>query len=702
MNRSVQLILFTISLFTLNSCIVEEVDIPPAPVVRIVSPTSSTTILDSTKILVEASDDRGIARIVLTIDGKVPPGGILYYEPYEYVWNIQGFADSSVHTIKATAYDTDSNTTATPTVTLVTNLFSPSNLHSFVAADTVLRFSWTDHSSKETGFELYESVNDSLFLLRQTIPANTTTTDLHGIFLSTNKYSYYLYAMIGGMRSKPTNTQTVQVILSPPQGIFLTAITDTMITVNWQAGTNSFEDSVEIEQRIGSGSFTKRWTVGRNILSASLPGSYKTGTSYAFRARAYSRYHISSYSSIVSTLVPFDAPSQLTVSKSTSTNITLNWKDNSSFEKGFSVERSTGGNSGYTEIHRTVRNVTSWTDVSVDTLQVYRYRVRAFSDSNISTYSQSLFASRFIEYQSFREMQQRASAVTSVKWRPNADQFASAHADGSIDIWNRTSTTPVRTISAASGGVRTIAFSTDGSVLGAGGGNGKVTLWDPATGSLLQTIQAHSAAVNEIDFSSDGILFVTAGSDSMVRTWNRNTGVMVKEFPGHSDTVTAVRFHPNGTSIISGSGDKTLRSWNAVSASQQWSYPLDAVNVNAIAFNKDGSRLAAAMLMNNQNNPVLIMNTSLGAPATQFPFLNVTSNVVLYSPNDKTFVTAADDGMLNTFDLNFDTIYSYFSASPSAVTSIAYDPSSTFLLTGTRPGKLMIWSVNNYWRYSYP
>lgn len=86
------------------------------------------------------------------------------------------------------------------------------------------------------------------------------------------------------------------------------------------------------------------------------------------------------------TWVP-EAPSGLSATAVSSTQINLSWTDNSSGEAGFKIERKTGIGGSYAEIATVGANISSYSDTSVSTGTTYYYRVRAYNSSGDSAYS---------------------------------------------------------------------------------------------------------------------------------------------------------------------------------------------------------------------------------------------------------------------------------------------------------------------------
>jgi hypothetical protein len=83
-----------------------------------------------------------------------------------------------------------------------------------------------------------------------------------------------------------------------------------------------------------------------------------------------------------------DAPSNLTATAVSSTQINLSWTDNSNNETVFKIERCTGnGCSNFGEIAQVGANVTSYPNSGLTKNTWYRYRVRASNSNGDSAYS---------------------------------------------------------------------------------------------------------------------------------------------------------------------------------------------------------------------------------------------------------------------------------------------------------------------------
>ncbi len=84
---------------------------PTTPVIKIISPSATTEIIDSVLVEVEATDDKGITKVEFYVDNVIQKSWSS--PPYKYLWNVTRLDDSTQHTIYAKAFDADENKTTT-------------------------------------------------------------------------------------------------------------------------------------------------------------------------------------------------------------------------------------------------------------------------------------------------------------------------------------------------------------------------------------------------------------------------------------------------------------------------------------------------------------------------------------------------------------------------------------------------------------
>jgi hypothetical protein len=88
-------------------------------------------------------------------------------------------------------------------------------------------------------------------------------------------------------------------------------------------------------------------------------------------------------------LAPPSAPTSLSATTVSSSQINLTWTDNSSNESGFKIERCTGSpcGSGFAQIATTASGATSYSNPGLQSSTTYTYRVRAYNSGGDSAFS---------------------------------------------------------------------------------------------------------------------------------------------------------------------------------------------------------------------------------------------------------------------------------------------------------------------------
>jgi YVTN family beta-propeller protein len=95
----------------------------------------------------------------------------------------------------------------------------------------------------------------------------------------------------------------------------------------------------------------------------------------------------SSFGQFIASISAPEAPSDLTASTESESQIDLSWSDNSFDETGFKIERKAQSEETYIEIDDVDANGTSYSDTGLEPYTTYTYRVRAYNNHGNSDYS---------------------------------------------------------------------------------------------------------------------------------------------------------------------------------------------------------------------------------------------------------------------------------------------------------------------------
>ncbi len=246
-------------------------------------------------------------------------------------------------------------------------------------------------------------------------------------------------------------------------------------------------------------------------------------------------------------------------------------------------------------------------------------------------------------------------AITSAVFTPDGHGIWSASADGSIALWDITSEGRIaREIMLDLGSVQQIALSPDGTLLLAGTQDNQMVLIDTSDGAIRHSFEGHNGSVNAVAFSPDGATALSGGEDGQVILWDIQTGEQVRRMNGHTGSVLSLAFHPDGLRAVSCGEDFAARLWS-LETGEELQRINGATLMQTITVQPDGSRL--------------VVDFGGGLLIKEFDQWSDTGYLII-DPTGGVDTAAYD------------------------ATSLAFDPSGQFVLSGLQNGDVILWTMN--------
>ena len=179
------------------------------------------------------------------------------------------------------------------------------------------------------------------------------------------------------------------------------------------------------------------------------------------------------------------------------------------------------------------------------------------------------------------------------------DQFATAHSDGVITVWDIPRKLKVDQISAHSDLIRHLEATPGTDRLVSGGEDNTIRIWNLETKdppSRLTLANWHN--VMDVSFTKDGSELVTATGDGAIRIWDTNDSSLIKTLGHHGFEACSVDCSPDGQSIASiaapwpsDSPTSELKIWDAETNVVE-THLLEFGYARSVAFAPSGKHLA--------------------------------------------------------------------------------------------------------------
>ena len=261
-----------------------------------------------------------------------------------------------------------------------------------------------------------------------------------------------------------------------------------------------------------------------------------------------------------------------------------------------------------------------------------------------------------------------------------------------------------------------LAFSPDYRTIASTHGNGIINLLDYITGEQKHQLEGPTEGIRSIAFSSDGML-AGAGNDHTIRIWNTENGEQIHELVEKAEKVISVAFSPDNLTLASGYSKGVVRLWDVTTGDQKFTIPKTG-NGFSIAYSPNGILLATTgrsiqlwhaktgeNVLTLDHNPMKNMGEKMQlAAGDPEKMIEIHENMMdqaqklVFSPDGNTLAVLRENGLIRLWDIETQKVIHTYTGHKSVfyrVRSIAFSPDGTTLASGRRDGTILLWDVTN-------
>ena len=262
----------------------------------------------------------------------------------------------------------------------------------------------------------------------------------------------------------------------------------------------------------------------------------------------------------------------------------------------------------------------------------------------------------------------------------------------------------------------TLAFSTDGKILAAGGIiNPGIQIWNTDTSHIISTIKLPDRfhSVSELTFAKENKTIVGLGTNRYITKWDVNTGKEISQKEVYFDR-TVHAFSPDGTSFVSGHKEKCeIRLWTTESGlygnifqektdlSTVAPLPSYAVEnpekknviggIQAIAYSPNKNTIVSA----HNNNCIRIWDIETKLERNTLQGHTEKINTVAISSDSKMVASGSYDNTIHIWDVEKGKLKDILIQHKNGIKALAFSPTENELLaSGSEDGTVRLWDVN--------
>ncbi|MFC7884714.1 trypsin-like peptidase domain-containing protein [Streptomyces sp. NPDC057376] len=290
--------------------------------------------------------------------------------------------------------------------------------------------------------------------------------------------------------------------------------------------------------------------------------------------------------------------------------------------------------------------------------------------------------------------------VNALEFSPDGAMLASGSTDATVRLYNMRVGQPLAVIATDGSTPQTrtpapqAVYSPDGKVLAVSDDTGAVRLYDARTRRTLGRLTGYSGGVNTLRFSPDGSLVAASSHDSpLVMLWDARTHRRLAPFDGHRRPVQSVHFSPDGRTLATTSYiDGTTRLWSVRTREQLASFDGGA---QWTTFSPDGTTLVTGGF---QSSSVHLVDVRTRRRVGSFDAVHKSIYSVTFSPDGSTLAMASGDGKLRLWDFDRRRLIATLAGHTDMAQSVSFTPDGKTLVSSGRDGAAMLWDARTHRR----
>ena len=177
--------------------------------------------------------------------------------------------------------------------------------------------------------------------------------------------------------------------------------------------------------------------------------------------------------------------------------------------------------------------------------------------------------------------------VDVVAWHPNSAYVFSGSADKKVRMWAVSNGFPVRLFTGHTGNITSMACSPNGKLLASADDQGVIIIWDLAPGRLLKRMRGHArGGVWSVAWCAESTVLMSGGADCTVRLWDIKETQTVPG-PGRVVGDGAAARATDGTAAAGAAGGKKKKvRENVITSDQIAAYPTKKTPIYNVHFTR--------------------------------------------------------------------------------------------------------------------
>jgi serine/threonine protein kinase len=283
--------------------------------------------------------------------------------------------------------------------------------------------------------------------------------------------------------------------------------------------------------------------------------------------------------------------------------------------------------------------------------------------------------------------------ATHVAFSPDSQTFATALADGTIQLWPASGGKPLRTLCLPDDGAPSVvglSFLDEGKTLAAASAGGHILFWQVSDGGLVRKIDVDARAIVDVAFAPDGQTFAASvDKGTAVQLFQLKGGKPLRTIISNAPGAAKLVFSPDGQILGLGLADGGVDLWRTSDGQALLSASMQQNDAPELAFAPD-SRTLAVGLANGGVQLWKLDGTILHVLTGDVPI----PVHAAFAPDGQTLATARLDGKVDLWDVGDGTLLRTLDGGPTkGRASLVFSPDGRTLVAAWEAGTIELWGL---------
>ncbi|KAF4585524.1 periodic tryptophan protein 2 [Ophiocordyceps camponoti-floridani] len=287
---------------------------------------------------------------------------------------------------------------------------------------------------------------------------------------------------------------------------------------------------------------------------------------------------------------------------------------------------------------------------------------------------------------------QGSAHVRCAAFHPNTNLLVAGFSNGIFGLYELPELNNIHKLSISQDAIDFVTINKTGEWLAFGASKlGQLLVWEWQSESYILKQQGHFDSINALVYSPDGRRVVTTADDGKVKVWDTESGFCVVTFNEHSSGVTACEFAKKGNVLFTASLDGSVRAWDLVRYRNFRTFTAPTrLSFSSMAVDASGEVVAAGSI---DSFDIHIWSVQTGQLLDRLAGHEGPVSSLAFTPNGTYLVSGSWDRTARIWSVFGRTQTSEPLQLQADVLAVAVRPDSLQLAVSTLDGQLTFWSV---------